>query len=253
MLRSKLAKVLAGLVVLGVAAVGALWALLAFTVAPLDDGARLADGAITAVITDCIGPIPIAAYVFDLADGGVGLVDAGLDPEAEAIRSVLARRNLSAVDVRAIFFTHLHDDHRAGARAFLGAEIYVPHTAAERVRALRAGVAGIGATHGFRDGDTVIVHGTTVELFAIPGHTPDSTAILIDDVLFLGDSAAGLRNGTLAPNSLLTENAEQNERSLAMLAERLRPRQSDVRQIAFGHQGPLEGLSALLTWAAQRR
>ena len=76
---------------------------------------------------------------------------------------------------------------------------------------------------------------------------------LIDGVLFLGDSAAGLRNGTLAPNSLLTENAEQNERSLAMLADRLRPRQSDIRQIAFGHQGPLEGLSALLTWAAQRR
>jgi hypothetical protein len=44
---------------------------------------------------------------------------------------------------------------------------------------------------------------------------------------------------------------ELNHRSLQALAARLRPRQGDVHAIAFGHQGPVKGLDALLKWASE--
>jgi glyoxylase-like metal-dependent hydrolase (beta-lactamase superfamily II) len=188
--------------------------------------------------------------VFDLADGNVGLVDTGLDPAANAIRAALARKGKSDADVRAIFFTHLHDDHASGARAFPAADVYVPASLAERIAASRGWAERTGATHGFQDGDRIELLGTSVEVFALPGHTPDSVAVLVHGVLFLGDSAGGQRGGRLGPNTLLSDDPEQTVSSLIALAERLEPRRADVRAIAFGHQGSVDGLSPLLEWAA---
>jgi hypothetical protein len=70
----------------------------------------------------------------------------------------------------------------------------------------------------------------------------------VDGVLFLGDSAAGLSDGTLQPNTMLSDDARQTVQSLRALGERLRPRRDEVRQIAFGHQGPVTGLEPLLMW-----
>ena len=94
------------------------------------------------------------------------------------------------------------------------------------------------------------VSGTSIEVFGLPGHTPGSAAFLVHGVLILGDSAAGLRDGTLQPNTMLADDSELTRHSLADLAARLRARRTEIRHIAFGHQGAVEGLEPLLKWAS---
>ena len=94
--------------------------------------------------------------------------------------------------------------------------------------------------------------GTTVEAFALPGHTAGSAAYLIDGVLFVGDAAASISETALAPNDFaFTMDVALNQRSLRTLAARLKARAGDVRHIAFGHQGPVKGLDPLLNWASE--
>jgi len=61
---------------------------------PLQDGARL--GAVNAVVTGHVGPIAIPAYLFELRDGTVGLVDAGQDGEARAIRTCASPKTVGS-------------------------------------------------------------------------------------------------------------------------------------------------------------
>ena len=82
-----------GVAVLGalmLAALVAIYAFMKFAVLPLRDGATLADGAVTTIVTGHFGPVAIGAYLFTLTDGGVGLIDAGSDRDARAIRAALA-------------------------------------------------------------------------------------------------------------------------------------------------------------------
>lgn len=211
---------------------------------PMDDGARLGDGKVTLTVGH-MGPIRIAAYLVELADGGYALVDAGIDPKAEAIIAALHRRGAKVEDVHAVFLTHAHDDHFGGARAFPQAQIFALEADAAVMRRSGWTVHDIA-----RDARTPLA-GTTIETFALPGHTAGSAAYLIDGVLFLGDAAAAISETELAPNDYaFMYDVALNRRSLQALATRLRTRQGDVRAIAFGHQGPVKGLDALLKWAS---
>ena len=133
----------------------------------------------------------------------------------------------------------------------------LPSFPAAKVYALEADAKAIRRTdshtvQGLADGDLVKASGTTIEAFAIPGHTPGSAAYLVYGVLFLGDSAAAAYDGSVQANWLFSEDSEANEESLAALARRLKGRADDVNQIAFGHQGPVEGLEPLLKWASDQ-
>src|SRR5215510_702017 len=208
---------------------------------PLQDGARLANGDVTTVVTGHFGPVAIGVYIFALGDGTVGLIDAGNDRDAKAIRTALARLGKRDGDVRAIFITHAHDDHTSGLAAFREDEAYATEPDASLVRRHRDAVSA-SMTKEVRDGDLLDFHDTAVEVYAVPGHTNGSAAYMARGVLFLGDAAQGLRGGTLGANSMLSEDAERSKRSLSMLAQRLSSRQSDVHYIAFGHSGHLESL-----------
>lgn len=231
--------------VLVVVTVGGVVGVLMYGGAPMKDGATIGDGKVTLILSH-MGPVRIGAYLVELNDGGYALVDAGLDPKAEAIIAALQRRGATARDVRAVFLTHAHDDHFGGARAFPEAQVFALDADAAILR------RGGRTVQALADGDVSTVAGTSVEAFAVPGHTAGSAAYLVRGVLFVGDAAASISETGLAPNDFaFTKDGELNKQSLRALAARLQARAADVRHIAFGHQGPVAGLRPLLAWAQE--
>lgn len=235
---------LVGAAALVVAVAVAVVAALTLVGAPLVDGATLADGRV-ALVVERHGPVRIVVHLVALADGGVALVDAGMDPRAAAVRAALRARGLDDDAVRAVLVTHAHDDHAAGIAAFPRA---VVHAADPDAAALARGGRAVVAV---ADGARFEVGGTAFEAFALPGHTAGSVAYLVHGVLFLGDAAASIAADRLAPNGYAyTADPDANRRALAALARRLAPRGDAVAAIAFGHHGPVAGLAPLLAWAA---
>lgn len=230
---------------------------------PLENGTELAGGSVVIVADGSIGPVTTAAYLFRLGDGGLGLIDTTADPQAAAIHAALDRLGRTRDEVRVILFTHGHGDHTAGARAFPDAEVCalerdptVPPTSPwNRFEKMlspseKPPRAPSVITRRLSNGERLDLHGTTVEVFGLPGHTADSAAFLVHGVLFLGDSAAADSTGGIysAP-PIFSADRGRAQKELGVLAEILRGRRSHVKHLAFGHQGPLEGLDPLLRWA----
>lgn len=231
-------------------AAGVVYAFLRFSVLPLRDGEGLGNRSVTTIVTGYFGPVAIGAYLFELKDGGMGLVDAGSDPTATAIREALARTGHGSADVRAIFFTHAHADHIGGARAFPSAQLYVLEPDVQEVqRMLELDTRRVAPIHGLHDGERLDVSGTSVDVFGVPGHTPGSAAYLVYGVLFLGDSATAAYDGSFQPNTVLGSDPSQTGPSLRALSARLKSRRADILDLAFGHQGALHGFDPLLKWA----
>ncbi|MDE8348244.1 MAG: MBL fold metallo-hydrolase [Acidocella sp.] len=107
------------------------------------------------------------------------VIDPGGDIEkiTQAIKS-------AGVTVEAIYLTHGHLDHAAGANelaAVLGMPIIGPHTADKFLldslpeQAIRFGVHGLKAVkpdQWLNEGDTIAIGGENFEVLHCPGHTP---------------------------------------------------------------------------------
>jgi metallo-beta-lactamase class B len=148
---------------------------------------------------------PAAAYVVETSEGLV-LVDTGPDPQAGLLKKEMANLGLDWNRIRAIFLTHVHIDHMAGAqhlREATGAKVYAGSGDAAVLRSgqpLEAFFSTFPMTS--PPGPTTVdveLSGTeaikigevSFRVMATPGHSPGSMCYLMDDgrrrVLFAGD------------------------------------------------------------------
>jgi glyoxylase-like metal-dependent hydrolase (beta-lactamase superfamily II) len=176
-------------------------------------------------------------------------VDTGIDPEAANIEAAMRKVGRARASVRAIFITHAHSDHAGAVLAFPEAVVYAISPDVDSIRRRRERAGATGETKAVSHGERVDVAGTPVDVFALPGHTKGSAAYLVHGVLFLGDAAHSMRDGTFGTNEMFSEDGPGNTRSVKSLIEQLTPRRAEIRQVAFGHAGPLDGLDALIAWA----
>ncbi len=167
-------------------------------------------------------------------DGTAVLVDAGLDAKAVKENDALTELGLGPDDLAHIFLTHGHSDHLGGLASFPNATVWA--TEVEEALVKEEG----GRVDAFvTDGQIVDAGGWAVEVYAVPGHTPGSAAYLIDGVLFTGDAAIRLADGTVAtaPDKY-DEDPEMAITSLCALAERLTPRATTITDVTYAHSGP---------------
>lgn len=207
----------------------------------------------------------VAAFVLDLGDGKVALVDNGKSADGAPVLAELKARGLGPDDVSAILITHGHGDHTAACKLFPKAKVYAARAEVPVVegKAASGGLlakvfgpkdVGCRVTDPVDDGAKFVLGKREAEAFVIPGHTAGSTAWLVSGVLFLGDSADATKDRKLAPAKwLFSEDPARNRASLIALAGRLEPRRTEVRFLVFAHSGMLPGLDALAEFAKSGR
>lgn len=225
-------------------------------VAPVRDGQALPGGAVQA--QDGF----TSAFILDAGSGKAVLIDAGQDPDAKAIKAALAARNLQPDDVVAILLTHGHNDHFDGVLAFPNATVMamaadVPLVEGSEPRRsifgslLGASPTGVHVGHVLADDESLTLGRLQVRVFAVPGHTAGSAAFLVDEVLYLGDSADSGTDGTLRPAFwFVSEDTALNVASLKALTARLNSSPGEVKYLTFSHSGALKGFGPLTAFAA---
>lgn len=250
----KFLKILAVLAVLAVAGVTTLFMSIMAGLQKIEDGAEVAGLART--VKDGYAGM----FVIDVGEGKVALIDAGNSPGGKTIIAELARRDLSADDVSAVFVTHGHPDHVSAIPLFKNAQVFAMKEEVEIVegratsrsflpRTMGAHKLQIKVTHPLHDDETVFIGNKQFRAFLIPGHTDGSAAYLVDGVLFLGDAADMGTDGKLHNTTrVFSDNTAVNKQSLVNLASRLSP--ASVRALAPAHTAWSSSSAPLFEFAA---
>lgn len=206
-----------------------------------------------------IGVVPIS-------DKGVALIDAGNDKTGAAILGELSRRKLDRDAVAAILITHGHQDHTAAIALFPKAEVMSLEREVAMIEGREGGhgpvtrlftvsPTGVKVSRPLQDGETVTLDQTEIRVFAIPGHSAGSAAYLVNQVLFLGDSADIGRSGEVQGSPwIFSDSQSGNRASLVALHKRLSGEGAPVKAIAFAHSGVLsDGLAPLAAFAQKNQ
>jgi len=133
-----------------------------------------------------VGPLGTNCYL--LAAGAAG--DAAvIDPGGEA-EVILAAAREQGLKIRCVLLTHGHFDHTgavADLRAALpGLPVYL-HPA-DRALLGDMLMPAIGETRDYSEGDRIRVGALDVAVLHTPGHTPGGVTLMVEDVLFTGDT-----------------------------------------------------------------
>jgi hydroxyacylglutathione hydrolase len=125
--------------------------------------------------------------------GTVIAFDAGTKVKSLAER--LNKFGIRPEDVTGVFLTHTDSDHSGNADKFINAKLYVPEGEEPLLknklhRGLFAYNPAITKAYQLVKAEEVIkTGGHTIKLIAVPGHTPGSSAYLLDEkYLFAGDA-----------------------------------------------------------------
>lgn len=144
--------------------------------------------------------------------GEILLIDSGLDPDPSRILQNLAADGLNPSAIRGLLLTHVHPDHAGGLPALqkqgipvlcgnLSARIlreglstfYPLHTLPESpFRTFFEGTPRAAADRILEDGESVPVGDLSLQMIAVPAHSPDSVCYLLrmgeEAHLFTGDT-----------------------------------------------------------------
>lgn len=138
----------------------------------------------------CVPAGVLRANCYIIENGGKAVV---VDPgDYEKINTALGKLKL---DCQNVLLTHGHFDHAAGARDFQiqGAKIYCSSYDAEFLSegsfARQCGVAfkPLAADENLTEG-ALKIDGLEFTVINTPGHTPGSVCLILDNVIFTGDT-----------------------------------------------------------------
>lgn len=152
--------------------------------------------------------------VADPATGAAAVVDTVLDYDWRSGRTgtasadaVVAHCRANGLRVHWILETHAHADHLSAAehlRAALGGQVAIGRGILEVQRTFKR-IFGLGAEFAadggdfdrlLADGERLPLGNLEIRVLAVPGHTGDSVAYLVDDAVFVGDTVFMPDSGT---------------------------------------------------------
>lgn len=204
-------------------------------ITPVDDGQAVAD---LVILKDWFTSV-------QLLDAGdrVILFDGGYRPGK--VRRQLEGQGFAPEEVTDVFLTHGHTDHLGMVPELPNATVYAFAEEAERIDEESKGEVSIDRP--LVDGEVIALGDTTIEVFAMPGHTAGSAVYLTaGGALVLGDSARRTRDGSLiVSDGKNTEDFDENIANLRALADALEPRADAVRWLVPAHTAPIEGFGPL--------
>jgi len=176
-------------------------------------------------------------YAFKTANGVI-LFDTGTN--SKFAKRGLEKLGISVEAVTNIFLTHTDYDHAGGIAAFPKAAVYISK---EEEQMINGETPRRGFIHNRRlpsyrtveDGETLIIDKTSVQVYIKPGHTPGSSAYMIDKhYLATGDLLRVSTKGYIKPFLwLMNKNHKQDIQSIKEAQNII----SDAEYILTGHTG----------------
>jgi len=169
-----------------------------------------------------VGMLDTNCYIVYTREGGEALV---FDPGADAkkILEFIEQKNLK---VKNIILTHGHFDHILAAgqvKEATGAKVVIHAYEANSLKESKPSMYPSIADEPYRrcepdillyGGEKTRFGGTDVQFFCTPGHTTGSMCIIIDDMIFSGDT---LFKGDCGRTDLANGSPEEMEKSLRFL------------------------------------
>ncbi|MDG1483757.1 MAG: MBL fold metallo-hydrolase [Myxococcota bacterium] len=186
-----------------------------------------------------------SAYLLP-TDAGPVMIDAGY--RSRNMTGALADQGVDPADVVGVLLTHGHTDHIGAVEIYTNAQLYALPDEQGILDEESSGEVVIDVP--LTDGEILTIGQHSIEVIGVPGHTPGSAVFLIDGVVLMGDTALVTKDGTIEPpDEKYSEDPEEAEASLKVLAEALQSRSDEIDWIAPAHSGPTAGVDALVEFA----